>query len=67
MEKEEQVQTIADLKAQLATISGEKADLEKRLLIRETEVKKLRRDASEVLNLKEELSALREASSKIIP
>jgi hypothetical protein len=67
MEKEEQVQTIADPKAQLATISGEKADLEKRLLIRETEVKKLRRDASEVLNLKEELSALREASSKIIP
>jgi hypothetical protein len=48
-------------------MSGEKADLEKRLLARETEVKKLWWDVSEISKMKEDLSALRDASLNIIP
>jgi septal ring factor EnvC (AmiA/AmiB activator) len=66
-DREEQAQAAAVLEAQVAVLSAEKVDLEKRLLARETKVKRLRREAGEVPKLKKELSALQEASSKIIP
>jgi hypothetical protein len=64
-DKEDQDKTIADLEAQLAAVSTNKADLEKRLLVREIKVKKLRREASEVPKLKEELSTLQEDHSRL--
>jgi hypothetical protein len=66
-DREEQAQVVVDLEAQLAAMSAEKANLKKRILTQETEVKRLRRDAGEVPKLKEELSALQEASSKTNP
>jgi hypothetical protein len=65
-EKDEQAKANADLRAQLAALSAQKADLEKRLLSWEGEVKKLRKEAGVVPKLKEELGTLQEVSSKIL-
>jgi hypothetical protein len=65
-EREDGAKTVANLEARLAAMSREKVDLEKRLLVQEIEVKKLRRDVGEIPKMNE-LSALRDSSSKTIP
>jgi uncharacterized protein involved in exopolysaccharide biosynthesis len=53
MAREDKVKAVTDLEARLAAVSQEKADLEKRLLAQEIEVKKLQRDVGEISKMKE--------------
>jgi hypothetical protein len=65
LEREEQSKVFADQRAQLETVLTEKSALKNHLLMRDDEVKKLKREANEAPKLKE-LDLLWSSSSKAV-